>query len=321
MAGLNDRIFKNKFITGIIAVFCAIMWGSTAPSIKMGMDLFRIGQEDIFSQIFFAGVCFTISGIILLIIPFFKSYKSLAIKRRQLRDTIFIGLVQTGLQYVFLYIGISNTTGFKASVLSSSGTFFILIIAHFIYKNDKLNLNKALGCILGFIGILILSVNEGSDLSSILGFNVLGDGFVLLSTLSFVVTTPACKRLGQSVDPTVFTGQTFIIGGIALVSIGALGGVNIYMGSSLGYTVLIYLGVSSGLAGALWNYLLKYNNVSSVSIYNFLVPIFGAAFSSVFLHEEVFGIKNLLSLALTCLGIAFVNLSPRSKKRLDAVSV
>ena len=30
---------------------------------------------------------------------------------------------------------------------------------HFIYKNDKLNLNKVLGCILGFIGVIVANFN------------------------------------------------------------------------------------------------------------------------------------------------------------------
>ena len=305
----RKSFFKNKIVMALIAVLCTIMWGSTAPAVKSGMELLDIAQNDIFSQIFFAGICFTISGIFLLIVPFVKNPKLVIINKLDLKDTIFIGLVQTGLQYIFFYIGISNTTGFKASVLSSSGTFFILLIAHFIYKDDKLNINKIIGCCLGFGGILILSMGSCTDFATVWDWEMLGDGFILLSTLSFVVTTPACKRLGQRVDPTIFTGETFLIGGIALVVIGFCGGGGINTASGYGWLMLFYIAISSALAGALWNYLLKYNTVSSVSIYNFLVPLFGAIFSSLFLNEEILNFKNLISLLLTCAGIYLVNLT------------
>lgn len=34
--------------------------------------------------------------------------------------------------------------------MNATGTFFSVLLAHFIYQNDKLSYNKVLGCILGF---------------------------------------------------------------------------------------------------------------------------------------------------------------------------
>jgi drug/metabolite transporter (DMT)-like permease len=44
-----------------------------------------------------------------------------------------------------------------------------------------------------------------------------------------------------------------------------------------------------------------------VSIYNFLIPIFGVSLSSLLLGEGMPGLASLGALALVCLGIVVVN--------------
>ena len=47
--------------------------------------------------------------------------------------------------------------------------------------------------------------------------------------------------------------------------------------------------------------------VGKVSVYNFLVPVFGSLMSGVVLGETVFTMRNILSLLLVCVGIVLVN--------------
>ncbi|MNP60016.1 EamA-like transporter family protein [compost metagenome] len=53
--------------------------------------------------------------------------------------------------------------------------------------------------------------------------------------------------------------------------------------------------------------LLKYNKVGKVSVYNFLIPVFGALLSAVFLGESIMELKNLVALLFVSIGIYFVN--------------
>ena len=59
----------------------------------------------------------------------------------------------------------------------------------------------------------------------------------------------------------------------------------------------------SSIAFALWTCLLKYNNVGMVSVFNFLIPVFGALLSAIFLGESIFEWKYVLALLLVCVGI------------------
>lgn len=71
--------------------------------------------------------------------------------------------------------------------------------------------------------------------------------------------------------------------------------------------LLIYLALLSSVSFALWTILLKYNRVGMVTIFSFLIPIFGAILSAIFLGESILEWKNVLALGLVCVGIWLVS--------------
>lgn len=310
----KNVLFKNKFIAMFIAVLCTALWGNMIPAIRLGFDFFGITAENISSEILFAGLCFSLSGIYTLIFLCLKEKKLIFPSKKTWKDIFVLGFVQTTLQYVFLYIGIPNTSGFNASIISSSGTLLIVILSHFIYKNDKMDLKKCVGCFLGLLGVLALSFNSVSDISPM--FTLKGEGMIFFSTLTFVLTTPLCKKLSKYEVTEVFTGYSFLIGGIILLVLGVLGKGYLDINTE-GLIMLVYLSIAAAVAGALWNCLLKYNKVSEITVYNFLVPIFGAISSGIMLGEKIFRVKSLICLVLICLGIYFVGSNSKFLKLIE----
>lgn len=70
--------------------------------------------------------------------------------------------------------------------------------------------------------------------------------------------------------------------------------------------LLFYMVLLSSVAFSLWTILLKYNRVGLVTIFNFLIPVFGAVLSAIFLGENILEWKNVAALALVCSGIWLV---------------
>ncbi|HBZ7460416.1 TPA: EamA family transporter, partial [Klebsiella pneumoniae] len=133
---------------------------------------------------------------------------------------------------------------------------------HFIYQNDKLSYNKAIGCILGFAGVMLVNFNHSlSDFS----FVWQGDGFVVLAAFILSAATLYGKRISQTVDPTVMTGWQLAFGGLVLVGGGYLTGGTLEVHSSAAVLVLAYLTLLSSIAFALWSVLLKHNRVSMIA--------------------------------------------------------
>lgn len=300
----DKKKFTNRKFVAVIATLCCLLWGSAFPAIKNGYLLFNIKSGDIPSKFVFAGYRFTISGLVLLVAAALLEKNIFKISRNNILSLFFLGFLQTTMQYIFFYIGLANTTGVKSSVMTSTGTFFSVILAHYIYKDDKLNRRKVLGCIVGFIGVMI--VNFSTDLLNF-SFSFMGEGFMVISAFVSALAAIYVKRITRNMDVIVATAYSLFTGGIMLVLLGKLYGGNIYHFTFVSSSLLMYLAVLSAVAFALWNLLLKYNKVGSVSVYNFLTPIFGAILSAIFLGETILEFKNIVALVLVCLGIWSVN--------------
>lgn len=192
----------------------------------------------------------------------------------------------------------------NGSIMNATGTFFSVLLAHFIYHNDKLSYNKTLGCILGFAGVMLVNFNHGlSDFH----FVWKGDGFVILAAFILSSATLYGKRISQTVDPTVMTGWQLALGGLALVVAGYTTGGTLELHSIEAAAILGYLTLLSSVAFALWSVLLKVNRVSMIAPFNFVVPVAGTVLSAIFLGENIFDIKYAVALVLVCTGIAWVN--------------
>lgn len=288
----------------LIATLCCLLWGSAYPAVKSGYILFNISQNDVASKLVFAGYRFILAGIIVLIVAKLFGREIFVITKRNAFKIFILGMTQTMLQYIFFYIGLSNTTGVKGSIMNAMGTFFSVILAHYIYKNDKLNVKKIMGCLVGFIGVMI--VNFSANLFSF-SFSLKGEGFVIIAAFIFSASAIYGKRLTQNIDVMVVTGYNLFMGGVMLTLIGMISGGKVEHFATSSSVLLIYMAILSAAAFSLWTLLLKYNKVGAVSIFNFLIPIFGAMLSSVFLGENILEAKNIVALVLVCIGIWLVN--------------
>jgi drug/metabolite transporter (DMT)-like permease len=295
--------FSDRRVVILLASFCCLLWGSAYPAIKNGYAMFSIAAEDIPSKMLFAGYRFVFAGLVLLLLAVLTRRNVFVLNLRNFLSTSLLGLTQTSLQYVFFYIGLAYTTGVKSSIMNATGTFFSVLLAHFIYRYDRLNLNKVAGCLIGFAGVM--AVNFSPDLLDF-NFTLLGEGFVVIAAFILSAATIYGKRLSQTMDSVVLTGYQLSIGGLALVLAGyGTGGV--LTGFTLQSTALMtYMVLLSSASFALWTVLLKYNRVGLVTVFNFLIPVFGAVLSAIFLGESILEWKNVVALFLVCGGIWLV---------------
>lgn len=295
--------FSDRRVVILLASFCCLLWGSAYPAIKNGYAMFSIAAGDIPSKMLFAGYRFVFAGLVLLLLAVLTRRNVFVLNFRNFLSTSLLGLTQTSLQYVFFYIGLAYTTGVKSSIMNATGTFFSVLLAHFIYRYDRLNVNKVLGCLIGFAGVM--AVNFSPDLLDF-NFSLLGEGFVVIAAFILSAATIYGKRLSQTMDSVVLTGYQLSIGGLALVLAGyGTGGV--LTGFTLESTALMaYMVLLSSASFALWTVLLKYNRVGLVTVFNFLIPVFGAVLSAIFLGESILEWKNVLALFLVCGGIWLV---------------
>jgi len=287
------------------AVLCTALWGSAIPVVKRGYEIFCIAGDDTAARLFFAGMRFTIAGLLVLLIVLIRRETPFFPKRDALPGILSLCAVQTVMQYVFYYLGLGNTTGVRGSVLSATSTFFAVIAAHFAFADDRLTLRKSIGCMIGFAGVIVILSSAGFGGQPI---TLIGEGFMLLSAVEQGFGAGISRRITPGRDPIAITGWQLSIGGLILLLIGLAGGGAGGITITLpGILVLGYLSLLSAAAFTIWTMLLKEHPVGKVTVYMFLIPVFGSLLSAAILQENVFTFRNLCALVLVCAGIFTVN--------------
>jgi len=311
---LNTSLYKTRTGVFLLAILCCALWGSAFPAIKSGYALLQVAPTDIASQLLFAGWRFALAGVILLIVAVGMKKPVLAMSGRQAGQVALLGLTQTAIQYVFFYIGLAHATGVKSSIMNATSVFFSVVLAHFIYADDRLSGRKALGCLIGFLGVVVVNLGGGGEFG--FDFTLLGEGFIVIAAFVLAAASIYGKRLSRNLDPMVMTGWQLAIGGLILTAAGmAMGGRIQGLGLTSG-ALLLYLALLSSVAFAVWSLLLKHNPVGMIAAFNFLIPVFGVSLSAVFLGESMLRWSYLIALILVCAGIWLVtrpNAPPNGK--------
>lgn len=304
----DKTIFMQKFaVVVLLATICDLLWGSAFPCIKLGYKFFNISSDDTASQIFFAGLRFTLAG--LLVIIFMSFVKRRFLVPRSLKTFGRISLLscfQTILQYILFYIGLAHTNGVKGSIIEASNVFIAIFVASLIFKQEKLTTKKLIGSLIGFIGVVIINLKG-------LTFDLnIGDMCVFLSTFAYAVSSVLLKRYSTEEDTVMMSGYQFLFGGIIMTLIGLLMGGRLTVFTSQGIVLLVYLAFISAMAYSLWAILLTYNPISKVAVMGFLNPVFGVILSAIILNEgDIINIRSIVALILVCVGICVVYMKER----------
>ena len=305
----GKTIFQKKVWVIIIAIFCSVLWGSAFPALKITYREMNMAGDDYFAKILIAGVRFTIAGILIWVYAFFTMRDKIRIKQKSdYTKLILLGLIQTSLNYFFFYTGISNTTASKGSIISSLSNFLIIILAHFIYKNDKLSRNKIYGIIFGIIGVVV--VNFDTNLGS--QFTLNGEGFMFFSVATGVLSSFMVKSYSRTIHPVVLSSYQLIIGGVVMLLISLGGSYDTLKITPISMALLLYTALLSALAFTLWYSLLKYNKPGEITMYRFLIPVSGSLLSALFLGEKI-TLNVTISLVAIIIGIVLVNREPRKE--------
>ena len=284
----------------LLASLCQALWGVVFPVIKKSYELFSI--SGVGSTLLFASIRFMIAGVILLLLDTFMEKRFPVLDKKGYASVFMLGTIQTGLAYAFQYIAMISASSINCSTLNGTGVIFSTIIAHFISKDDKMNGRKALGGVLGFIGVLVCFLWGGK----LEGFSLKGEGLMLLSILTFVTGTNLSRIVTTGIKSVVVSGYNLLVGGAELFILSLFLGGRIGNGGLYGIMCLVFLSLTSCVCLYLWTALSSANSVSKVAVFQCINPITGAIAASLLLGENVFQPKYIVSVLLVVISIIII---------------
>ena len=220
-----------------------------------------------------------------------------------------IGMINLVIPFFLIAYGMQKIQSNLAAILMASTPLSATVLAHFFTKNEKINLIKILGVLIGFSGIVFLFsdnilINENNFTYALL---------ILFGSTFYVIGGILTLKISNKKNENV-TASILIWGTIFLIPITAFTEKPWNLNPSIDSTIsLIYLGVvATGLAWLLRFRILKNNGLVFQAQVAYLIPIFGIILGYIFLNELITP-KVLISVAAVIIGIYFVKKS-NSKK-------
>ena len=100
----KERILTKAWVVAIGAIISCALWGSAFPCIKIGYRLLNIASDDVSTQILFAGVRFTLAGVLSIVFESILERRILLPKKSSVKNILKLCMMQTVIQYLFFYI-------------------------------------------------------------------------------------------------------------------------------------------------------------------------------------------------------------------------
>jgi len=213
-----------------------------------------------------------------------------------------IGIVNLVIPFFLIAYGVQKVQSNLAAILMASTPLSAVLLAHFFTKNEKINLIKSVGVLIGFSGIVFLFsdnilINENNFLSALIIF--FASTFYVIGGL---LTLKISSKKNENVTASILIWGTLVLLPICLF-IEQPWNLSPRLDSTLS---LIYLGVfSTGIAWLLRFHILKHNGLVFQAQVAYLIPIFGVILGFLFLKEEITP-KVLVSLIAVIIGIYIV---------------
>ena len=218
-----------------------------------------------------------------------------------------IGIINLVIPFFLIAYGIQKVQSNLAAILMASTPLTAAILAHFFINNEKINLIKSIGILVGFSGIVFLFsdkilINENNFFSAFL--ILFGSCFYVVGGL---LTLKISNKTNENVTASILIWATLILFPICIF-IEQPWNLTPRLDSTIS---LIYLGVfSTGIAWLLRFYILKNNGLVFQAQVAYLIPIFGVILGFLFLKEGITP-KVILSLIAVILGIYLVKRSSK----------
>ena len=220
-----------------------------------------------------------------------------------------IGMVNLVIPFFLIAYGVQRVQSNLAAILMASTPLSATVLAHLFTKNEKINLIKFLGVLVGFSGIVFLFsdnilINENNFTYALL---------ILVGSTFYVIGGLLTLKVSNKKNENV-TASILIWGTLFLIPITAFTEKPWNLNPSTDSTIsLVYLGVvATGLAWLLRFKILKNNGLVFQAQVAYLIPIFGIILGYIFLKELITP-KVLVAVAAVIIGIYFVQKS-NSKK-------
>jgi len=281
----------GHFLLGIVV----LTWGANFGIVKSAFETIP--------PLLFGAVRFTVIGILLLTLTFFRE-KGIQLRKEDLGKVIMVGALGLGLYQVLWSLGLNLTSPSNSALILSTqpllGTLYIDLV-----KKEPVGKQQYWGMLLALIGVVFVMLKPTAELHFSLE-TLPGDLLTLLAAFCAAIFFSVwSKPLLKNYSPLRLMSYSMIIGSLVLWIASPFSAQPVVWSQvwektwwSMGYAV-----VFSGMLGhVFWYEGLGRIGVTKSMVYLYFVPIWAVLFNFLMMGETIFP-QQILGGVLILLGV------------------
>ena len=281
----------------LLFVLLGFFWGSSYLFIKIGVD---------------AGLTpFTLVSLRLLV-GFALLAVVVAIAReplprggRMLGHLVVLGAFSVAIPFSLITWAEQHVDSTVAATITSAVPLFVIVIAAFALRDERITTNKVIGLLVGFVGVALL---VGFDPDALTGGELVAELALIGATASYAIGGVYARRMVHGLRPMI--PALFQVGFALLMTTALAFAFEQPMSTTLTWEAIgavVWLGLlGSGLAYLVFFRLLGRWGATRTSMVAYLLPVFGIVLGALVLEEPLTP-ALVIGTALVVAGIGIVN--------------
>ena len=285
-----NEVFLKWFYFSILVV----LFGSAFVLIELSLNSFSPTQIAFF-RVFFA-------SIFLLIYSVAQGYKFNFIYK-YFNLLFILGLSGTTIPFFLISWAQQTISSSETGILIGFMPLFTVLGSHYLFKYEKLTANKILGFIVGFLGLLILLLNNNENINFF--NNIYSKVAVIISAFFYALNALLVKKIND-IEVIPLSAAVMIFSTVQLIFLSFFSD-EIYLLESEIYidaliSIIILSILSTAFATVLYYKIIQNYGPNFLSLVNYPIPVFAFFAGIVFLKEQ-FNFYSILSLFLVIISI------------------
>jgi drug/metabolite transporter (DMT)-like permease len=267
----------------------ALIWGSSFLFIRIGVE-----QLSTFQLVF---IRTGIAAIGLNLVAMLRGTR-LPTDWKTFRDLLVLGVVNTVFPFALITWGEKTIESGLAAVLQATAALFTMVIAHFVFVDERITWRRLAGLVFGFAGVVVLASRSAGDegIQADARLHLLGQLAIVVASFCYALGGAySRKAIQRRLEPIVAAAGamtvTAVLSGVAAYAAPWLGGAAPAALNRLAPRVLFAI-LTLGLLNTFLAYLIFYSIIQQLgaaraSMVTYVIPPIGVALGALFLDEPV----------------------------------
>ncbi|TLP43034.1 DMT family transporter [Cohaesibacter sp. CAU 1516] len=231
---------------------------------------------------------------------------------------LWLALLSSALPFLLIAWGTQYTSAAIAGILMGTIPLSVLGLAHILLPDEKLTRNKAIGFLIGFIGVVLIINPTAGSLSLDGNSELIGQIAIFIASFCYALNSVSTRRMppADNIDKAT---AVLITASLILIALCLL--FEPFTGLDRApmekWLILLYLGiVPTALATLVLFVLLSQTSAGFVATSNYMIPIVTALGGMFFLGESL-ALITLIGFAIILLGLLLSQRKGKARQQVE----